>query len=282
MNYTEVKLILSKLNLRPKKHLGQNFLIDDNLLKKIILISEVSKDDTILEIGPGLGALTEPLIKKAKKVYAIEIDSTLYKFLSEKFSVYNNCEIINCDILKMDIPSHNKVISNIPYTITGPLFEKVFFNQTPPQGILIIEKSISNRIFLTGSYKEFSRISVGVNAYLKPVIKCDISRNSFYPAPKIDLNLIKLVPKEELHTFLLEKKRASFFLKFLSGIMPYKNKNIVNALSMFFKANKDNNYSKKRISSKLQENNYGNKKIFSYPIEDLIDISSLFYTSKNN
>ncbi len=278
MNYKEVKLILSKLNLRPKKHLGQNFLIDDNLLKKIILLSEVSKDDTILEIGPGLGALTEPLIKKAKKVYAIEIDSTLYKFLLEKFSVYNNCEIINYDILNFDIPSHDKVISNIPYTITGPLFEKVFFNQDPPQGILVVEKSIANRIFLTGNYKEFSRISVGVNAYLKPILKFDVSQNSFYPAPKIDLNLIKLIPKEVLHAFLLEKKRATFFLKFIAGIIPYKNKNIVNALSTFFKANKDNNYNKERISSILQEKNYGNKRIFNYLIEELIEICSLFYT----
>ena len=278
MNSTEVKLILKKLDLRPKKHLGQNFLINENLLKKIILLSEISKDDIILEIGPGLGALTEFLVKKAKKVYAIEIDNTLYKFLSEKFSVYNNCEIINNDILKIDIPSHKKVISNIPYTITGPLFEKVFFNQNPPQGILIIEKSIADRIFLTGTYKKFSRISVGVNSYMNPILKIDISRNSFYPAPKIDLNLIKLVPKDELHPFLLEKKSASFFLKFIAGIMSYKNKNLVNALSLYFKADKDNNYNKERISSMLQEKSYGNKKVFNYSIEDLIDISSLFYT----
>ncbi|MFX1311619.1 MAG: ribosomal RNA small subunit methyltransferase A, partial [Promethearchaeota archaeon] len=147
MNYTEVKLILGKLNLRPKKYLGQNFLIDNSILEKIIVLSGVSKEDTVLEIGPGLGALTEPLIKKAKKVYAIEIDSNLYKYLSEKFSIYNNCEIINDDILKIDIPPHNKVISNIPYTITGPILEKLFFNQDPPQGILIIEKNIVNRIF---------------------------------------------------------------------------------------------------------------------------------------
>lgn len=280
MNYTEVKLILSKLNLRPKKHLGQNFLIDDNLLKKIILLSEVSKDDIVLEIGPGLGALTEPLIKKARKVYAIEIDSTLSTYLSEKLSVYDNCEIVNNDVLKVDIPPHNKVISNIPYTITGPIFEKVFFKQDPPQGILVIEKKIANRIFLTGNYKMFSRITVCVNSYLKPVSNVDVSKNSFYPAPKIDLNLIKLVPKEKLHPFLLEKKKASFFLKFIAGIMPYKNKNLVNALSIFLKANKVNNFNKERISSILYEKNYGNDKIFSYTIEDLTDICNLFYTEK--
>ncbi|MFX1311620.1 MAG: rRNA adenine N-6-methyltransferase family protein, partial [Promethearchaeota archaeon] len=159
--------------------------------------------------------------------------------------------------------------------------EKLFFNQDPPQGILIIEKNIVNRIFLTGNYKNFSRISVGVNTYLKPISKFDVSRNSFYPAPKIDMNLIKLVPKEELHPFLLEKKRASFFLKFIAGIMPYKNKNLVNALLKYFKANKDNNYNKERISNIVQEKNYGNKKIFTYKIEDLIEISSFFFTKKN-
>ncbi|MFX1573007.1 MAG: 16S rRNA (adenine(1518)-N(6)/adenine(1519)-N(6))-dimethyltransferase RsmA [Promethearchaeota archaeon] len=280
MNYKEVNLILSKLNLRPKKHLGQNFLIDDNLLKKILFLSEVSKDDIVLEIGPGLGTLTEPLIKNAKKVYAIEINSILSAYLSEKFSVYNNCEVINSDILKIDIPPHNKVISNIPLTITGPIFEKVFFKQDPPQGILVIEKSIANRIFLTGNYKMFSRITVGVNTFLTPILKIDISKNSFYPSPKIDLNLIKLVPKENLNPFLLKKERASFFLKFISGIMPYKNKKLVNALTMFFKANKNNNYNKERISSLLYEKNYGNDRIFTYSIEDLINICILFYTGK--
>ena len=278
MNYRDVQLTLNRLNLKPKKHLGQNFLIDENISRKIITTSEITSKDIILEIGPGLGALTESIVKKVKKIYAIEIDPKLSKYLSEKFSVYNNIEIINDDILKINLPKHNKIISNIPYTITGPILEKAFFKQNPPSGILTIEKSIGKRIFLSGNYKEFSRISVSLNAFMKPIIKYNIPRNSFYPLPKIDLLLIKIIPNENLHPFLLDGYSTTFFLNFVAGIMPYKNKNIGNALSYYFKATDQIHYSKEKILQILKNNNYENKKLFKYKIKEFVELSSLFYS----
>ncbi len=278
MNYRDVQLTLNRLNLKPKKHLGQNFLIDENISRKIITTSEITSKDIILEIGPGLGALTESIVKKVKKIYAIEIDPKLSKYLSEKFSVYNNIEIINDDILKINLPKHNKIISNIPYTITGPILEKAFFKQNPPSGILTIEKSIGKRIFLSGNYKEFSRISVSLNAFMKPIIKYNIPRNSFYPVPKIDLLLIKIIPNENLHPFLLDGYSTTFFLKFVAGIMPYKNKDIANALSYYFKATDQIHYSKEKILQILKNNNYENKKLFKYKIKEIVELSSLFYS----
>ncbi|MFX0080816.1 MAG: 16S rRNA (adenine(1518)-N(6)/adenine(1519)-N(6))-dimethyltransferase RsmA [Candidatus Hodarchaeota archaeon] len=278
MNFKDVQLILNQLDFKPKRQLGQNFLTDPNILEKIIRISEISKEDTILEVGPGIGALTESLIEKAKKVYAIEIDPILSKFLSEKFSMYNNIEIINDDILKVNLPSHNKVISNIPYKITGPILEKVFFKQNPPQGILTIEKSIANRIFLLKNYKNFSRISVGLNFFMKPIKKYSIPRNSFYPIPKIDLTLIKIVPKENLNPLLLKEESIQLFLKFIAGIMPYKNKNIVNALYFFLKANNYSYPTKEQILQILQEKNFENKKLFNFNIEEFIELSQIFYS----
>jgi len=278
MNYRDVQLTLNRLNLKPKKHLGQNFLIDENISRKIITTSEITSKDIILEIGPGLGALTESIVKKVKKIYAIEIDPKLSKYLSEKFSVYNNIEIINDDILKINLPKHDKIISNIPYTITGPILEKAFFKQNPPSGILTIEKSIGKRIFLSENYKEFSRISVSLNAFMKPIIKYNIPRNSFYPVPKIDLLLIKIIPNENLHPFLLDGYSTTFFLKFVAGIMPYKNKNIANALSYYFKATDQIHYSKEKILQILKNNNYENKKLFKYKIKEIVELSSLFYS----
>ncbi|MFX1597210.1 MAG: ribosomal RNA small subunit methyltransferase A, partial [Promethearchaeota archaeon] len=118
MNRREIRLILKQLEIMPNKQLGQNFLIDKNVINRIILLSEVSKNDIVLEVGPGLGALTEQLIKSVNKLYAIEIDKRLYSYLSQKFSNFNNIEIINGDILEIDIPFHNKIVSNIPYKIT--------------------------------------------------------------------------------------------------------------------------------------------------------------------
>ena len=277
MNIQEVNLVLNQLQLKPQKKFGQNFLTDNNLVQKMISLSEITKSDTVLEIGPGLGSLTESLVKKAKKVYAIEIEPLFCTYLTEKLSIHNNIEIINDDVLKIDIPKHDKVVSNIPYTITGSIFEKVFFNANPSSGILIIEKSIANRIFYTENYKTFSRISVSVNAFMKPLLKFEVSRNSFYPPPKIDLSLIKVIPKEDQNLFLTEENRIQFFLKFIAGLMPYKNKNILNALYLFFKANKVDKYSKEKISQIIKLKNYDSKKVFTFKIEEFIELSKLFY-----
>jgi 16S rRNA (adenine1518-N6/adenine1519-N6)-dimethyltransferase len=282
MNSKEVKLVLDQLDLKPKKHLGQNFIIDNNLLNKIISLSEIQKDDVILEIGPGLGALTKELVEKARKVYAVEIDPALSKYISRKFKEYDNIEVINEDILGIDLPKHSKVVSNIPHSITGPIFEKLFFKQNPSQGILTIEKSIANRIFLLDNYKNFSRISIGVNSFMKPVLKLAVSRNCFYPTPKIDLSLIKIIPREEINKFFLEEKSITFFLKFIASIMPYKNKNIANALNLGLKTNGKQTYTKESISQILKENNIEDKKLFSLQIEGLIELARLFFSLNKN
>ena len=277
MKIKEVKLILNQLEINPNKKLGQNFLIDTNILKKIINVSEITQNDVILEIGSGLGALTANIAKLAKKVYGIEIDNRLGSFLREKLSTYSNIEIIHGDVLNIEVPNHNKVISNIPYTITGPLIEKIFYNTSTPIGILTIEKSIANRIFLTGSYKDYSRISVGINAFMKPVYKSDITNKSFYPIPKIALSLIKIIPKEMINPFLSKNDSINFFLTFIANIMPFKNKNIVNALELFLK-NRNNIRSKKdNILKILLKYNFENKKVFQFSIDELIEISKIFY-----
>jgi len=277
MNIKEVQLVLKQLEIIPNKKLGQNFLIDKNIVKKIIKFSEVSQNDVILEIGSGLGILTGELADLSKKIYGIEIDNRLCSYLKDKLSIYDNIEIIHGDVLEIEIPNHNKVISNIPYTITGPLIDKIFFNINSPKGILLLEKSIANRIFLSGNYKDYSRISISVNAFMKPFLISDISRQSFYPIPKIELSLIKIVPRDDIHPFLLDKDSINFFLKFVAGIMPYKNKNIVNAIAYFLKNLNNIQYTRERILEILYENNFENKKVFSFNVEEFIEISKLFY-----
>ncbi len=277
MNRNKVKLILKQLEIYPNKKLGQNFLIEQSVIKKIISISNISHNDIILEVGPGLGAITENLIPLVKKIYAIEIDRKLYSFLVDKFSIYNNIEIIQGDILKVDIPSNNKVISNIPYTMTGPILDRLFFTINSPKGILIIEKSIADRIFKPGDYKNFSRITITVNSFMEPKYNTTISRNSFFPSPKIPLSLIKIVPKENINPFLLGKDSRNFFLKFIAGILPYKNKNIVNAIQLFLETNYNIPYTKEEINLTLQNNNYVNKKVFEFEINEYVEISKLFY-----
>lgn len=280
MNKTQLNLILKELKIIPNKNLGQNFLIDDNITTKIINESEISNKDTILEIGPGLGILTEKLIQKAQKVYAIEIDTRLCSYLAKKFSSHENIEIINNDILKIDLPVHNKVVSNIPYSITGPILEKVFFKNNPPIGILTIEKKIADRIFSLGNYNNISRITITVNSFMIPVKHIKISRNCFYPLPKIDLTLIKLKPNKNMDPYLSEEKFRRFYLKFIAGIMPYKNKNLSKALFLYFRTKPELNLTKENILEILYQNNFVNEKVFTLKISDFIKLSKIIYNLK--
>ena len=282
MNKSEVLLILKQLGIRPNKELGQNFLINKNTVSKIILESNIKTTQSILEIGPGLGALTEDLVKKSDQIYAYEIDSVLFSYLSNKFSNYENLKLHNEDILKAKIPSPDIIISNIPYSITGPIFEKVFYNSQPPRGALIIENSIAERLFNGKNYKSFSRITVTFNAFMKPVRKFKISRFDFFPTPKIELALIIVEPREDIDQMLLSDNGRTFFLKFVAGIMPYKNKNIANAINYFLKNVKIFTYTKQHILDFLEENQIKNNKLAQFSVTEIVELSRKLFTFINN
>ncbi len=226
-----------------------------------------------------MGALTVLLVHRVKKLYVVEIEPQFCLYLKKKFSESDNLEIINNDILKSELPFYNKVVSNIPYSITGPIFEKVFFNANPPQGILTIERKLADRILWKGNYKDFSRITVSVNSFLNPTEHYKISRNSFYPPPKIDLSLLKLLPKEKLNPFLMKSESQRFFLKFIAGIMPYKNKNIANAVKLYFKKEYKVELSAQDILKKLQEYNFQNFKVSNLKLVDFPNLCRVFYDS---
>ncbi len=282
MNRNETIHILKKLNITPKKNLGQNFLIDEHILHKIISVSEITKNDIILEIGAGLGILTTELSIRAKEVYSYEIDTILFQYLQTKFSNTPNVKLFNENILNATLAPHNKVVSNIPYSITGPILEKVFFTDHPPSGIMIIEKNLAERIFTKNTYKTFSRISVNFNAFMKPSIKESISPHSFYPVPKIELSMIKAFPKEKIDSFLKLKEGRSFFLKFIAGIMPYKNKNLSNAINSYLHTIKSITISKNELIHYLKINNIQDLKLSNYTYDDFIKLSKKIYDLLEN
>jgi 16S rRNA (adenine1518-N6/adenine1519-N6)-dimethyltransferase len=277
MNIRKTQLILKDLEVIPNKKLGQNFLVNKNIALKVISESNISEDDVILEIGSGLGALTEELVKLHNKIYSYEIDFKLFQYLTKKFSKNKNLMLYNEDILNADIPSHNIVISNIPYSITGAIIEKVFYNENPPRGVLLLEDSIAERIFSKNEYKKFSRITVSFNAFMEPIKKYKISRFNFIPTPKIDLALIIVKPKDDIDQFLLADKERKFFLKFVAGIMPYKNKNIVNALSLFVKNEGFGNFSKNDIYNYMNGTKNINRKIAQLKVDEIVDLGKSIF-----
>jgi 16S rRNA (adenine1518-N6/adenine1519-N6)-dimethyltransferase len=277
MNKSDILLVLKELKIDPKKSLGQNFLFDKNTINKIINEAEISENDIILEIGPGLGALTEDLLDKAEMVHVIETEGKFCSFLEKKFEDRDNFSIIHGDVLEVDLPKHNKVVSNIPYSITGPILEKIFFRESPPQGILTIEKKIADRIFFKGDYDDFSRVTVSTNSFMNPIKQTKISPRGFYPKPSIELSLIMLNPKEEIDPFLKNNITRKFYLNFIAGIMPYKNKNIANAIELCCKNNLNLNLAKKEISQILSTLNYENNKLINFKIKDFIEIAKTIY-----
>ena len=192
MNITELKKTLKEYNLSPNKKLGQNFLIDKNIVKKVIEAANISKQDTILEIGSGLGTLTKDLALQAKKVIAIEKDKKMSEILKEIFKDYKNIEIIHDDILKIKKIKLKKykIVSNLPYYITSPVIRMFLESDNPPQQMtFIIQKEVAKRICTSN---QMNILAISVQIYSKPKIMSYISQNCFYPKPKVDSAIVNI------------------------------------------------------------------------------------------
>jgi len=228
-----VKNILEKFNTKPKKGLGQNFLIDKNILQKIIESSDIKPEDIILEVGPGVGALTQELAKKAQKVIAVEKDETMCKILKEDLKDFKNIEIINEDILKFKIEEKKyKVIANIPYYLTSPLIRKFLEEGNQPQEIiLMIQKEVAQRI--CSKVPDMNLLAVSVQFYADPKILFTVSKNSFWPIPKIDSAIIKITPRDNSKTI-----DSDLFFKVVKAGFSQPRKQLAGNLSKILKIEK--------------------------------------------
>lgn len=195
----EIKNLLSKYNAKPSKGLGQNFLIDRNILNKITEAADIKPGDTILEVGPGIGVLTAELAQKATRVIAVEKDGLMIEILKETLTGYKNVEIIQGDALTLDARTYKldaknyKVVANIPYYITSPLIRKFLEAENQPtEIILMVQKEVAQRI--CAKPPNMSLLAVSVQFYAEPKIISYVSKNCFYPAPKIDSAIIKIHP----------------------------------------------------------------------------------------
>lgn len=198
-----IQAILNRYDYRAQKKFGQNFLIDDNILQEIVDAAGVSEEDTVLEIGPGIGTLTEELAKRAREVIAVEIDSNLIPILEETLFNYSNITIINNDILKTDIgkiaDEHNngkplKVVANLPYYITSPIIMELLERQLPIESITVmVQKEVAERMVTGPGSKDYGALSLAVQYYTTPEIICNVSANCFMPRPNVDSTVIRLM-----------------------------------------------------------------------------------------
>lgn len=186
-----MKNILKQYKIHPSKSHGQSFLTNKGVVEKIIKAAELSKKDTVLEIGPGLGILTEQLLENAGKVIAVEKDRALYDFLQEKFEDADNLELINKDILTYKLqPTNYKLIANIPYSITGQIFRKFLSAENRPQMLVVmVQKEVGEKLL---GKKGRSMLTLTAELYGKAEKICDVKAGSFFPKPKVDSMVVKL------------------------------------------------------------------------------------------
>ena len=217
---------IKKYQFNFQKKFGQNFLIDEHVIQKIINGAQVTKDDFVLEIGPGIGTMTQYLAEAAREVAAVEIDKKLIPILGETLSEYDNVTIINEDILKVDIGAlaleRNagkpiKVVANLPYYITTPIIMGLFESHVPIDNITVmVQKEVADRMKVGPGSKDYGALSLAVQYYAKPYLVANVPANCFIPRPNVDSAVIRLTRHEspavevEDETLMFNMIRASF------------------------------------------------------------------------
>lgn len=206
-NPSYVSAVLKRFGFTFQKKYGQNFLMDDNILNKIIDSADITKDDVVLEIGPGIGTMTEELSRAAKHVIAVEIDKHLIPILEETLFGHSNITIINQDILKADIEAlareYNdgkplKVVANLPYYITTPIIMELLEKRLPIHSITVmVQKEVAERMMTGPGSKDYGALSLAVKYYSTPHIVCQVPAGCFMPKPNVDSAVIQLVCNEK-------------------------------------------------------------------------------------
>lgn len=251
----ETRAILDKYNLHAKKGFGQNFLVDSNVVKRIVTEANVNLNDGVIEIGPGIGSLTEALSQNAKKVLCFEVDSDMVKILNDNLN-RDNVKIIEKDFLKVNLNDYLnyfsdcnevKVVSNLPYYITTPIVFKLLESDASIDDYyFMVQKEVGERFSGKPKTKDYNSLSVAIDFQASAKILFNVSRNSFYPAPNVDSVIINI--HKEKKDYSVNNKAE--FLKFVQNIFAQRRKTLVNNISNAYSLNKE------EIVKKLGDLNY--------------------------
>ncbi|MEE1251445.1 MAG: 16S rRNA (adenine(1518)-N(6)/adenine(1519)-N(6))-dimethyltransferase RsmA [Lachnospiraceae bacterium] len=229
--------VLQKYNFNFQKKFGQNFLIDTHVLDKIINAAEITKEDFVLEIGPGIGTMTQYLCENAREVVAVEIDKNLIPILEDTLKEYDNVTVINEDVLKVDInklaeEKNNKkpikVVANLPYYITTPIIMGLFESHVPIDSITImVQKEVAERMQVGPGTKEYGALSLAVQYYAKPEIIANVPPNCFMPRPKVGSAVIRLTRHKETPVQVEDEK---LMFRIIRASFNQRRKTLVNGL----------------------------------------------------
>ncbi|NMA94489.1 MAG: 16S rRNA (adenine(1518)-N(6)/adenine(1519)-N(6))-dimethyltransferase RsmA [Clostridiales bacterium] len=237
---SQVKKLLDRHGFQLKRSLGQNFLIDANILNRIVEGAEIKEDDNVLEVGPGIGSLTRALARVCAKVVAVEIDRALFPILDETLKDYDNAYIIHGDILKIDLGKIMteyfegepfKVVANLPYYITSPILMTFLESDLPYEDITVmVQSEVADRIMATPGTKDYGLLTVAINYYAEVFFIAKVPPSVFMPRPKVSSQVIKLVRKAD---HMLDKSAEELFFQVIKAAFSKRRKTLLNALSSY-------------------------------------------------
>lgn len=268
----ETKYIMNKYNVHPNKKLGQNFLFDEQSLQTIA--QDVTKEDTVIEIGPGLGTLTTILAEKANKVIAIELDSKMVSILKDRFKLYNNVQIVQDDILNVDIDKiapKAKVVANLPYYITTSIITKLIKTNIKDITILI-QKEVAERICAEPGTKRAGAITYFVKYFADSKIIANVPKEYFIPAPEVESSIVKIVKRDKKAA---KVNNENLFFEIIKINFTQRRKTILNSLSSIIDKEVLKNILKE---CKIEENVRGE----NLSIEQFAMIANKFEEFKDN
>ena len=249
--------ILKKYDFMFQKRFGQNFLIDTHVLEKIIKSAEITKDDLVLEIGPGIGTMTQYLCENAREVVAVEIDKNLIPILeNDTLAEYDNVTVINEDILKLDLNklveernggNRIKVVANLPYYITTPIIMGLFESHVPLQNITVmVQKEVADRMQAGPGSKDYGALSLAVQYYATPYIAANVPQNCFMPRPNVGSAVIRLTLHEEPP---VKVKEEALMFALIRASFNQRRKTLVNGLTNAAELN----FSKEEVQAALEQ-----------------------------
>lgn len=253
-NYQNTQAVIAKHNFSIQKKYGQNFLIDEHVLNKIITAAELNKDDYVIEIGPGIGTMTQRMAPLCKHVTAIEIDKELIPVLSDTLAEYDNVDVINEDVLKVDlkklIDERNdgkpvKVVANLPYYITTPIIMGLLETEIPIKTVTVmVQKEVADRMMVGPGTKDYGALSLAVQYYAKPYIVANVPQNCFIPRPNVASAVIRLTCHEEAPVKVKDKE---LMFKLVRASFNQRRKTLVNGVANFAELS----YSKEQVAEAL-------------------------------
>lgn len=277
--------VLQKYNFAFQKRFGQNFLIDTHVLEKIIASANITKDDFVLEIGPGIGTMTQYLAEAAREVAAVEIDNTLIPILADTLKDWDNVTVINNDVLKVDLRQLAieknggrpiKVVANLPYYITTPIIMGLFENKVPIDSITImVQKEVADRMQVGPGTKDYGALSLAVQYYAKPQIVANVPPNCFMPRPKVGSAVIRLEKYEQPPVQVKDEK---LMFRIIRASFNQRRKTLVNGL----KNSQELSFTKEEIEKALTGCGLSlNVRGEALTLEQFAELANAFYDLKN-